>query len=105
MHEHRSMWRPSGGAVALSAALTVLASGVTYSAGDKAREGMVARADLEVVDCLLPGQVRRLGNTTYLTQRRPTRTTAGECAIRGGDYVAYDRADYKSALRVWLDAA
>jgi uncharacterized protein len=105
MDEHRTMWRPVGGAVALSAALVLLASGVTYSAGDKAREGMVARADLEVVDCLLPGQVRRLGNTTYLTQRRPTRTTAGDCAIRGGDYVAYDRADYKSALRVWLDAA
>lgn len=66
---------------------------------------MVTRKDLEVVDCLLPGQVRQLGNTTYITQRRPTRTTASECHIRGGEYVSYDRADLKSALRVWLAAA
>ncbi len=71
----------------------------------KATEGMVTRGDLEIVDCLLPGQVRMLGNTTYLTQRRPTHTTTSDCSIRGGEYVAYDRADYKSALKVWMDAA
>jgi uncharacterized protein len=70
-----------------------------------ATQGMVTRQDLEVVDCLLPGVVRSLGNTTYVTQRRPTRTTASECHIRGGEYTAYDRADYKSALRVWMAAA
>ena len=58
-----------------------------------ATQGMVTRQDLEVVDCLLPGVVRSLGNTTYVTQRRPTRTTASECHIRGGEYTAYDRAD------------
>jgi len=62
-------------------------------------------ADLYIVDCLLPGQVRQLGNTTYLTPRRPTRTTALDCRLRGGEYVAYDQADYKTALRVWLAAA
>ena len=61
--------------------------------------------DLYIVDCLLPGQVRQLGNTTYLTPRRPTRTTAQDCRIRGGEYVAYDRADYKTALKVWMPAA
>ena len=61
--------------------------------------------DLYIVDCLLPGQVRQLGNTTYMTPRRPTRTTASDCRIRGGEYVAYDRADYKTALRVWMPAA
>ena len=61
--------------------------------------------DLYIVDCLLPGQVRRLGNNTYLTPRRPTRTTAQDCRIRGGEYTAYDRADYKTALKVWLPAA
>jgi hypothetical protein len=66
---------------------------------------MVTRQDLEVVDCLLPGAVRSIGNTTYVTQRRPTRTTASDCRIRGGEYTAYDRADYKSALRVWMAAA
>src|ERR1700736_5482498 len=69
-----------------------------------ATQGMVTRKDLEIVDCLLPGVVRSIGNTTYVTQRRPTRTTASDCHIRGGEYTAYDRADYKSALRVWMDS-
>jgi TPR repeat protein len=74
-------------------------------AADKAKEGMVTRQDLEIVDCLLPGQVRSVGGTTYLTSRRPIRTTTSDCRIRGGEYVAYDRADYKSALRVWMEQA
>jgi hypothetical protein len=72
---------------------------------DTAREGMMTRQDLEVVDCLLPGVVRSLGNTSYVTQRRPTRTTAADCHVRGGEYTAYDRSDYKSALKVWMAAA
>ena len=70
-----------------------------------ATKGMVTRQDLEVVDCLLPGQVRQLGSTTYLTQRRPVRTTTSDCRIRGGEYVAFDRANLKTALNVWLAAA
>jgi hypothetical protein len=63
-------------------------------------------ADLQIVDCLLPGQVRRLGNnSSYLTPRRPVTTTAADCRIRGGEYVAYDRADYKTSLNVWLPTA
>ncbi len=60
---------------------------------------------LHVVDCLLPGQVRQLGRRTFLSPRRPTRTTAADCEIRGGEYVAFDRADYKTALKVWMEAA
>ena len=60
----------------------------------------------EVVDCLLPGQIRQLGTqVTYVTQRRPIRTTAEDCAILGGEYVALDRADYGMALKVWMNAA
>jgi hypothetical protein len=75
------------------------------AAQGKAKEGMVTRQDLEVVECLLPGTVRQLGNSTYISQRRPVRTTTADCRVRGGEYVAYDRADYKSALKVWMDAA
>src|SRR5688572_21463932 len=82
-------------------AVLVVASAATPTASP----GMVKRADLEIVDCLLPGQVRQLGNSTFLSQRRPIRTTASECSIRGGEYVAYDRADLASALRVWMPAA
>jgi len=60
---------------------------------------------LQVVDCLLPGQTRKLGNQIYLTPRRPAMITAADCEIRGGEYVAYDRADYKTALKVWLPTA
>ncbi len=70
-----------------------------------ALQGGLARADLEIVECLLPGQVRQLGRKTFLSPRRPVRTTAADCRIRGGEYVAYDRADYQSALRVWMASA
>lgn len=61
---------------------------------------------LIVVDCLLPGQVRQLGPVSkYITPRRPLKTSARDCAIRGGEYVAYDRSDYKSALKVWMTDA
>jgi uncharacterized protein len=62
-------------------------------------------AGMYVVDCLLPGQLRKLGTMTYQTPRRPVKTTASDCSVRGGEYVAYDRADYKTALKVWLPSA
>ncbi|MFW5811089.1 MAG: caspase family protein [Thermodesulfobacteriota bacterium] len=61
--------------------------------------------DVLVVDCLLPGQMRKLGKMTYMTPRRPMKATALECEIRGGEYVAYDRSDYRTALGVWLPSA
>ncbi len=61
--------------------------------------------DFEIVDCLLPGLIRQLGNTSYQAASRPTRTTAADCRVRGGEYTAYDRADYRTALNVWLAAA
>lgn len=72
-----------------------------------ATTGAVKNADdLLVVDCLLPGQVRKLGSySSYLTARRPIKTTAVDCEIRGGEYVAFDRADYATALKIWLPIA
>jgi hypothetical protein len=62
--------------------------------------------DLLIVDCLLPGQIRRLGSQAmFLSARRPIRTTQADCQIRGGEYVSYDRADYKTALKVWMESA
>jgi hypothetical protein len=62
--------------------------------------------DLLIVDCLLPPQIRRLGDqVTYLTARRAVKTAARNCEIRGGEYVAFDRANYATALRVWLPLA
>jgi len=62
--------------------------------------------DFMVVDCLLPGKVRRLGRrSNYITPRRPARTTAIDCQIRGGEYTAFDRSSYSTALKVWLEEA
>jgi hypothetical protein len=96
----RSWWLGCG-------CLAGLAVGGGGNAADpgRAQEGMVSLQDVAVVDCLLPGQVRQLGSTTYLTQRRPIKTDAADCRTRGGEYVAYDRADYKSALNVWMAQA
>lgn len=59
-----------------------------------------------IVDCLLPGQVRKLGGQfSYITAKRPIKTSASHCSIRGGEYVAYDRADYATALKIWLPLA
>jgi len=61
---------------------------------------------LLVVDCLLPGQVRQLGTgITYMAPRRAIKSTGSDCAIRGGEYTAYDRSNYTSALKVWLPSA
>jgi predicted nucleic acid-binding Zn-ribbon protein len=62
--------------------------------------------DLLVVDCLLPGQMRKLGRmSTFMTARRAIKTAARDCEIRGGEYVAYDRASYATALKIWLPLA
>ncbi len=62
--------------------------------------------DLLIVDCLLPGQIRKLGQlASYITARRAIKTSAVECEVRGGEYVAYDRANYLTALNTWMPKA
>ena len=59
-----------------------------------------------VVDCLLPPKIKRLGSRlTFLGTRRPIKTSGVDCGIRGGEYVAYDRADYGTALAAWKESA
>jgi hypothetical protein len=54
----------------------------------------------------LPGQIRQLGReVTYVTRRQPVKTTGRDCEIRGGEYVAFDRANYATALKIWLPPA
>lgn len=92
----------------LLTAIAVFAAGcATQSAMERQTEAATVDADsLMVVDCLLPGQIRKLGSgMTYLTPRRPVKTSAVDCEIRGGEYVAYDRANYATALKVWLPQA
>jgi TPR repeat protein len=59
-----------------------------------------------IVDCLLPGKIKQLGTqVTFVGQRQAVRTSASDCAIRGGEYTSYDRADYGTALQVWMEPA
>jgi len=89
-----------GTAAALAAALAVWPAKHPVAATVRNAE------DLLIVDCLLPGQVRKLGRqTTFLSARRPIRTTQADCEIRGGEFVSYDRADYRTALQVWIGQA
>lgn len=95
--------------IGFSLLLTACSNTSTDTASTEAEAKTIANApktdDYQVVDCLLPGQVRSLGSTTYLTPRRPVLTTAADCRIRGGEFVEYDRADYKTALNVWMPTA
>jgi TPR repeat protein len=93
--------------------LTLLCLSVWQGSASAAGESNVASIDerlkadrLLTVDCLLPGQVRQLGmSMTYLAPRRAIKTSAGDCEVRGGEYTAYDRANYSTALRVWQPTA
>src|SRR6266851_8048102 len=78
----------------------------TATVGAQSGPGARRADDFLPVDCLLPGQIRRLGSqVTYVTARRAMKTSASDCEIRGGEYVSYDRANYATALKVWLPLA
>jgi uncharacterized caspase-like protein len=100
----RSRWWPAMGLGVLGGCIATV-HGTAHTAIPEPGATPSAEAWL-IVDCLLPGQVRKLGTrVTYVSPRRPVRTSAHDCEIRGGEYVAYDRADYRTALSVWLPAA
>jgi hypothetical protein len=89
--------------IVASCATVVVAAGL---ASEVTRAAMRNPEDLLIVDCLLPGQVRKLGRqATFMSARRPLRTTQADCEIRGGEYVSYDRANYQTALQVWMGQA
>jgi hypothetical protein len=63
--------------------------------------GQQAAANVDeslVVNCLLPGQIRRLGpQFTMLTARRPVKTTAQDCQTRSGFWQPLARGGDPSA--------
>jgi len=90
----------------LGIAAVVFVAGITTAPQRAVASAERNPEDLLIVDCMLPGQVRKLGaNSSFMSARRPARTTQAECEIRGGEYVSYDRADYQTALKVWLGQA
>ena len=87
--------------------LTIVAAGCASNPVSPTSVPLSRDADrLLIVDCLLPGQLRRLGRSmTFLTPRRPVKIPTSECEIRGGEYVAYDRANFATSLNIWLPKA
>ena len=106
-----SIWRLGCGGVLAVATGMLLYVGCASADRDvspvaQVQQGSGKTDDFLVVDCSLPGQVRRLGaQATFLGPRQAVKTAARECEIRGGEYVAFDRANYATALKVWLPPA
>lgn len=94
-------WWPGGGPAARLVCCALALAVGKESAATPGQEGDA----LLIVDCALPGQVRQLGVMTYVAPRRAIKTSASDCALRGGEFVAYDRASRASALQVWLPQA
>ncbi len=70
------------------------------------KEGQITPDQLYIVDCLLPPQIRQLGQSfTYIPPRKPAKLTAKECALRGGEYVAYDESNFVTVAKVWKKQA
>jgi predicted nucleic acid-binding Zn-ribbon protein len=87
------------------ACLTVLTLLVSVSAPAQAQgsgaedpAAGVGVREFDIVPCLLPARVRRLGGLTYPERRQLTHATAKECALRGGEYTFYDRATPESSV-------
>jgi hypothetical protein len=96
----------------LCAALAcVVAAGCTTTEAEKQaaetlRQDADAAGSFRICDCLLPAPIRKIGaQMVVLGPRRAVKTSTRDCEIRGGEYVAYDRADYATALRYWLAQA
>lgn len=71
--------------------------------GERIRIAASNMEDAIVVDCQLPGKLRRLGGTrTYLTPGRLTRTSAIACRTRGGEYTLGDLASGTLSLQRWM---
>jgi Caspase domain/Sel1 repeat len=106
----RDQLRPLRHAGLRLVAVAVLVSGCSGASPAPPQEQQLKKPgraeDLLIVDCLLPGQIRRLGTqATIVMPRRPAKIPARECEIRGGEYVAFDRASYDTSLKMWLPMA
>ncbi len=91
--------------VFLTAGLLVIPNDPQVASAQDARDGFLALDDYYMVDCVLPGQVRRFGQMTQITKPRPARLEAFLCRARGGQYIEYDRSTFESSVRVWKEVA
>jgi hypothetical protein len=98
--------------LAASVATLVLASGALSARSSPAEteeRTRIAAANLEdaiVVDCQLPGKLRKLGGTrTYLTPGALVRLSAVDCRARGGEYTIGDLSSGTLSIQRWTPLA
>jgi len=89
-------------------AAVVGALGPIRAAADQLPPGAAASNadDFVVVDCRLPGRVRKLGTSMiYQMPGNVIRTAAKDCEIRGGEYTLLDPSSYAQAIKLWIGNA
>ena len=100
-----SKLRQRSAMVALGFGLVVVCASAQESEETEERI-RIAAANMEdaiVVDCQLPGKLRRLGGTrNYLTPGRLIRASAIVCRTRGGEYTLGDLASGTLSLQRWM---
>ena len=105
MTNEKTSFLKRSGMVAMGFGL-VVACAAAQESDETAERMRIAAANMEdaiVVDCQLPGKLRKLGGTrTYLTPGRLTRTSAIVCRTRGGEYTLGDLASGTLSLQRWL---
>src|SRR5262245_3569888 len=93
----------------VATALVLAAACTSTSSPDKAenlQKYPVSTDTFRIVDCRLPDRVEKLGSRAVILVPGSTiKTNVRDCELRGGLYVAYDRADYATALRYWMREA
>src|SRR5882724_3455816 len=104
-----SMRRFRRRALAVSVAALCLMGGVAAAGADTSepvagQAGAAEPASTNLVHCLLPGQVRRLGAfASSVTPRRAVRVSPTQCQASGGEYV--ESQDQSAAIKMWLPMA
>ena len=82
--------------------LPLLILGVLLSPTSSTRGAELDQANatkqFEIVPCLLPARIRKLGNLVYPERRRLVEATALKCDLKGGEYTYYDRAAPENAI-------
>jgi uncharacterized caspase-like protein/polyhydroxyalkanoate synthesis regulator phasin len=82
--------------------------GIGHAVADQLPTGATASGadDFVVVDCRLPGRVRKLGTSmVYQMPGNVIRTSAKDCEIRGGEYTLLDPSSYAQAIKLWMGNA
>lgn len=86
--------------------LTIAAFCLPLNAGSQEQVDMAAATrEYEIVPCLLPARVRKLGNMTYPERRRLVEVAARDCRLKGGEYTFYDRAKPEAAVQFFRKMA